>query len=123
MSSLPNSELIKKACNGKIRSRMEPDSNPLSNRSVGYRLELIRQAMDVNDKTMAAMIGASPQKWGNWKMGRNAIPHDYAAKLCAVTGATTDFIYRDVRNAISVDLAEKLAKVAPAPVPSRVSRV
>jgi len=90
---------------------MAHSDNPLSAISVGNRLELLRAAMQLQDKTLAAMIHASPQKWGNWKSGRNVIPHDFAARLCAVTGATTDFIYRDVRDRMAEGLAEKIAKV------------
>lgn len=111
MSSPSNSELSQNACSGKLRRKMAHSDNPLSQISVGNRLELLRAALDLQDKALAEMIHASPQKWGNWKSGRNVIPHDYAAKLCAITGATTDYIYRDVRDGMKQGLAEKIAKV------------
>jgi transcriptional regulator with XRE-family HTH domain len=112
MTSTPSTtELSQNACSGKLRRKMAHSDNPLSAISVGNRLELLRAALDLQDKTLAGMIHASPQKWGNWKAGRNVIPHDFAAKLCAVTGATTDFIYRDVRANMAEGLAEKIAKV------------
>lgn len=111
MSTRPNSELNQKACSGNLRRTMAHSDNPLSAISVGNRLELLRAAMDLQDKTLAGMIHASPQKWGNWKAGRNVIPHDFAARLCAVTGATTDFIYRDVRLNMAEGLAERIARV------------
>jgi plasmid maintenance system antidote protein VapI len=110
-SSPSNSELNQKACSGTLRREMAYSDNPLSAISVGNRLELLRAAMGLQDKTLAGMIHASPQKWGNWKAGRNVIPHDFAARLCAVTGATTDFIYRDVRLNMAEGLAERIAKV------------
>lgn len=110
MSSASNSELSQNVCSGKLRRSMASSDNPLSAVSVGNRLEYLRAAMDLQDKIIAEMIGASPQKWGNWKSGRNVIPHDMAAKLCAVTGATTDYIYRDLRVGMREGLAEKIAK-------------
>ena len=94
---------------------MSIDNEILSWRAVGARLEEIRAALDVSDNTMAAWCGVSPQKWNNWKKGRNALPYYYAAKLCAATGVTTDMIYRDVRNAISKDLSDKLLELHAAP--------
>lgn len=122
MSSLLNFALKQIVCNGKFHCGMAHSDNPLSAISVGNRLELLRAAMDLRDKTLAGMIHASPQKWGNWKSGRNVIPHDYAARLCAVTGATTDFIYRDVRTNMAAGLAEKIAKVEAEVAPKRPLR-
>jgi transcriptional regulator with XRE-family HTH domain len=123
MASSPSkSELKQNVCNGILRRKMAYSDNPLSAISVGNRLELLRAAMGLQDKTLAAMIHASPQKWGNWKAGRNVIPHDYAARLCAVTGATTDFIYRDVRLNMAEGLAEKIAKVEAEIAPRKSSR-
>ena len=122
MSTLPNSELSQNACSGKVRRKMAHSDNPLSPISVGNRLELLRAAMNIQDKTLAETIHASPQKWGNWKSGRNVIPHDFAARLCAVTGATTDFIYRDVRSGMKEGLAERIAQVEAKLAPKRSSR-
>jgi hypothetical protein len=122
VSSGPNSELSQNACSGKLRRTMAHSDNPLSAISVGNRLELLRAALRLQDKTIAAMIHASPQKWGNWKAGRNVIPHDYAARLCAVTGATTDFIYRDVRVGMKAGLAEEIAKVEAELLPKKPAR-
>lgn len=119
MSRPPNSELSQKACSGKLRRKMAHSDNPLSAISVGNRLEYLRAALDLQDKTLAEMIGASPQKWGNWKSGRNVIPHDYAARLCAVSGATTDYIYRDVRVGMREGLAELIAKAEAASNPAK----
>lgn len=110
MSSARTSELKQASFSGKKRRYMA-DQNPLSAKSVGDRLELIRAALDVTNVTLANMIGVSPQKWGNWKKGQHVIPHDAAARLCSVSGATTDFIYRDIRAHMTEGLAEKIARV------------
>jgi magnesium-transporting ATPase (P-type) len=117
VSSPSTPELKQRTYIGKVRRKMATSDNPLSAISVGNRLELLRAAVDLQDKTLAGMINASPQKWGNWKAGRNVIPHDYAAKLCAVTGATTDFIYRDIRTGMLDGLAEKIARAEAAAAP------
>lgn len=77
--------------------------------TVGERIDRIRRAMGWENQFMAAQIGISPQQWRNYKMDANVIPPVYAVKMCLVTGATTDFIYRNISRGISTDLAEKLA--------------
>lgn len=98
-----------------------PKSYPQdSQEAVGERLELIRLAMGYTNEYLADLIGIQPQKWNNYKAGRNMIPPQTAGKLCSVTGATTDFIYRNVRSDISPALTEKLQKVeTPAKAPAK----
>lgn len=83
-------------------------SDPESKEAVGERLELLRLAMDVQNQALAGMIGVSPAQWRNYKVGDNMIPVDSANRLCMVTGADLDFIYRGLRDGITGHLRERL---------------
>lgn len=95
-------------------------SDPESKEAVGERLELLRAAMDVQNQVLAGMIGVSPAQWRNYKAADNMIPVDAANRLCVVTGADLDFIYRGLRDGISGHLRERLLALESAPkVPRR----
>lgn len=98
-------------CSGIFPPPMAPKERPESLKSVGERLELLRQAMGLENQVLAQMIGISPQQWRNYKVGDNVFPPAAAIQLCIVSGATTDFIYRGERGGLPGHLLEKLAKV------------
>lgn len=98
------------AYSGNVPPAMAPKERPESVKSVGQRLELLRRAMGWENQFIAHQIGISPQKWRNYKMGDNVFPPLYAIRLCTVTGATLDFIYRNERGALPNNLVEKLAE-------------
>lgn len=111
MSSVTNDILMQRADSGQFRSAMaKPRLEDVE--TVGQRIDRIRRAMGWENQFIASQIGVSPQQWRNYKMGDNVIPPVYAVKLCLVTGATMDFIYRNISRGISTDLAEKLADLA-----------
>lgn len=111
MSTSRTSELIVAVATAKTLGQMAKGYAIDSQKAVGERLELIRAAMDWDNKVIAEAIKITPQKWNNYKAGINMIPVPTANRLCSVTGATLDFIYRNERSAISSLLAEKLRKV------------
>jgi transcriptional regulator with XRE-family HTH domain len=94
---------------------MPKKKHPESLKSVGARLELLRLAMGLENQALAGLIGVSPQQWRNYKVGDNVLPPAAAIRLCTVTGATTDFIYRGDRGGLPGYLLEKLAKIEASP--------
>lgn len=94
-----------------LPAEMAAKERPETLKSVGQRLELLRQAMGWENQFIAQQIGISPQLWRNYKMGDNVFPPLYAIRLCTVTGATTDFIYRNERGMLPDALLKKLAEV------------
>lgn len=79
-------------------------------RRVGERLTTLRQAREWQQKTFAEMLGAgmTPQKLNNYERGRDLLPVHYAARVCALTGANFDYIYRGLLGGLPGDLAAKL---------------
>jgi transcriptional regulator with XRE-family HTH domain len=110
MSSALNDILMQAADSGKFPPAMAKPRLE-ETETVGDRIDRIRRAMGWENQFIAKQIGISPQQWRNYKMGANVIPPVYAVKLCLATGATTDFIYRNISGGISTDLAEKLAEL------------
>lgn len=87
--------------------------DPESWEAVGERLELIRDALDLNKSQIAEALGLSPSQWTNYITGANLIPVHTANRLCRLAGVTTDYIYRDtIRSVVDPEIAEKLAPVA-----------
>jgi transcriptional regulator with XRE-family HTH domain len=78
---------------------------------IGKRLAAVRRAKGVEpQKDMAAMIGAAQNQYSNWENGTGPIPVPFAIRFCDATGATLDYIYRDIRAGLPVSLAQKLPK-------------
>lgn len=75
-------------------------------RRVGQRITALREARGLRQNTLAAAIGEglTPQKLNNYERGRVLIPVHVAARLCAVTGANFDYIYRGMMGTLPQDL-------------------
>lgn len=78
---------------------------------VGERLRLIRKAKKLKQNLLADMIGGgvTPQKLSNYESGRDLIPVHVAARLCAVTGANFDYLYRGMMGGLPADMAQAIA--------------
>lgn len=78
---------------------------------IGKRLAATRQAFGlVRQRDMADLIGASANQYSNWENGTGPIPVPFAIRFCDITGATLDYIYRDVRAGLPISLAQKLPR-------------
>lgn len=77
------------------------------------RLRLLRLAMGHSQVVMAGLLGSgmTAQKWNNYERGRDRIPVDMAIRLCTVTGANLDYIYRGIMGSLPSDLIQKLQEV------------
>lgn len=84
----------------------------LDQHAVGRRITVLRGAKNIKQATLARMIGGgmTPQKLNNYEKGRNLIPPHEVGRLCAVTGANFDYIYRGQLAALPSDLIEGIAK-------------
>lgn len=82
--------------------------DPSSLEQISARLTLLRGALDLTQASMADLIGAKPQAWGNYETGERRIRVDEALKLCTALGVTLDWIYRGNMSQLPVELAEKL---------------
>ena len=81
-------------------------------KEIGKRLATIRRALKLSQKVMAFRIGETqeggPQKWNNWERGRDKIPVPAAIKVCIVSGADLDYIYRGLMGGLTDEFTAKL---------------
>src|SRR5262245_54205808 len=77
-------------------------------KDVAQRLRVIRQALDLNQAAMAALVGTSQQAWNNFESGRRRISIDQAILVCNATGVDLDWIYCGETGGIRSDLASRI---------------
>jgi transcriptional regulator with XRE-family HTH domain len=87
---------------------MDREVDQISFKAIGLRLRLIREHMGKDQGEMASLLGMTRQAWNNNELGVKRIKIDNATRLCAISGVTTDWIYRDVWGTLPVDLAVAL---------------
>ena len=77
------------------------------------RLRLLRLAVGRSQVALADLLqnGMTSQKWNNYERGRDRIPVDVAIRLCVVTGANLDYIYRGIMGSLPSDLIQKIQEV------------
>lgn len=76
--------------------------------AIAERLTQLREAMGWSQTIMADRLGVALTTWNNYETAVSPIPWRTALKLCAVTGASLDWIYRDQRGLMPVALMEKI---------------
>lgn len=81
---------------------------PTSNDSIAERLRLTREASGLKQAAFCRQVGISPQAWNNYETGARRISLDQALRVCAVTGATLDWIYRGISSSLPLALASRI---------------
>ena len=84
--------------------------------SIGDRLRLIRLAYGVtqgrtrglSQTAICELAGISKQAWNNAETGDNRIGLDNAIRLCRVTGASLDYVYRGLLAGLPHELAVEI---------------
>lgn len=79
--------------------------------AIAARLKLLREALDWSQTVMAQRIGVQLSTWNNYELAVSPIPWRTALKLCTVTGASLDWIYRNERGLMPVNLMEKIEEL------------
>jgi len=80
---------------------------------IGKRLTFLRKAKGIKTQTaMAALIGAEVSQYNNWERGLALMPVGYGMKICSVTGAGLDFIYRGDLSGLPANLMTLLTEEA-----------
>lgn len=72
--------------------------------AIAARLVLLRRAMNWTQTEMARQIGIQLTTWNNYELAVSPIPWQTALKVCAVTGASLDWIYQNQRGLMPVKL-------------------
>lgn len=84
------------------------------NRAVGRRVLLLCKAKGWEQTQLAAAIGSgmTPQRLNNYVQGRHGLPAWVAARICTVTGADFDYLYRDKMDRLPDSLADALIEAS-----------
>lgn len=79
----------------------------------GRRLRRIRRALGITQVAMAGLMqsGMTAQKWNNYERSRDLMPVSVAIKLCSISGANLDYIFRGLKGGLPLDLLEKIQKI------------
>lgn len=90
-------------------------------RDVAARLQLTLEALDLRQADVAATLGISQSKLGNWLRG-DTYPNEFLMALfCDRYGVTMDWLYRGLIYGLPSAVADGLAKArreTPAPPPA-----
>ena len=76
-----------------------------SKRSIGERLELVRNILGKSQDAFATAAGIARNTYSQYKTGTNTPNLDEAHKLCDRWGLTLDWIYRGDTRGLSPDLS------------------
>lgn len=88
-------------------------------KEVSGRLRALRAAKAIpTQEAMAELIGAARNQYNNWERG-SLIPVAFAIRICAITGATLDYIYKGDKSGLPLNLVMLLEGSAPTPSTTR----
>jgi len=109
MSTSRDSELNLSSASGTIYRKM-PARSDHDLQSISRRLELIRRALGISQAAMASRVSPSvtPQKWNNYERGRDRIPVETAIRVCVISGANLDYIYRGLMGGLPASLISQI---------------
>lgn len=91
-----------------------PDTLPVETReamkpeAIGYRLRLLREALDMSPSEMADTLGIERTYWSRFEKGRRAITEPVAALLVVRFSVTLDFVILGRWDKLPFDLAEAM---------------
>jgi DNA-binding XRE family transcriptional regulator len=84
-----------------------------SQADIGRRIEMLMEALGLNQAAFAKRVGMSPPTVANYLAGFRRPEIDKAMQIASKTGATLDWIYLGVRSGLPMHLVEKLPPFAP----------
>lgn len=111
MSTMTISQWPENSNSGMFAANMA--SPEIEESEVHGRLRLLRLAMGHTQVVLASLLGngMTAQKWNNYERGRDRIPVDIAIRLCTISGANLDYIYRGLMGSMPSDLLKKLHEI------------
>jgi transcriptional regulator with XRE-family HTH domain len=88
---------------------MSTDASTEGLQQIGERLRLLRLAAGYSNQVeYADALNVSPQRYNHWERGRR-LPDLWAiGRICAMTGATADWIFFGVVGAMPIDLMRRV---------------
>lgn len=87
-------------------------ADAMRNESVGYRLMLLRLALDLSPSEMADTLGIERTYWTRYEKGRQGLSDSVAALLCVRFGVTLDWLILGDWSKLPLDLSEKIRSAA-----------
>lgn len=75
---------------------------------VGWRLRVIREAKGWQQNHFAEMIKEDPTKLANYESGRHLLPTLIGDRVCALSGADFDYLYRGIGRNIDPKFMREL---------------
>lgn len=91
-------------------------------KEVGKRLEALRHAKGVKSQgEFAETLGVETGTYNHWTTGQRLIPVPVAIRLCQISGATLDYIYRGDVSGLPNRLTTLLPSTDEAGVPGKRS--
>ena len=77
--------------------------------AIGMRLRAFRKAVGASQEELTELLGGEGNSlWANYEAGDRRISIANALILCQRYSVTLDFIYRNQRQSLPADLAEKI---------------
>lgn len=81
-------------------------------KSLGGRLEITREALDMTPAELCRTLKIAENRWSQYENGKRRITMDVANKLCDEFGLTLDWIYRANPAALPHALRLKIRQAA-----------
>lgn len=75
---------------------------------IGARLRKLRDAVGINQASMAKTLGITQSAWSQYESGSRRITLEVSASAAARFGVTLDWIYRGDPSGLPMKLAELL---------------
>lgn len=79
---------------------------------IGKRLAQLRKVLGISQAELCRQIKCTSTRWNNYETGDRRITLPIAMKLADEYGASLDWIYRDERGGLPMDLRTRLNKAA-----------
>jgi transcriptional regulator with XRE-family HTH domain len=88
-------------------------SNEFNPAKVCARVRILRKFKGIPmQQQMAVLLGANIKQYDHWENGRTVIPVLYAVRLCGLTGANLDYIYRGDISSLPINLINYINQLA-----------
>lgn len=87
-----------------MKTATKSDSEKYPYRSIGLRLQALRETTGMTKTDYAAFCGYNYTRYINWESGHRRMLPDDAEVLCNKFGVSLDFIYRGIEAALPQSL-------------------
>lgn len=89
----------------------QPMLNEMRPERIGYRLGLLRRALDLGKSEIADSLGVERTYWSRFEGGKRPITDSFAALLVDRYGVTLDFLILNRWGGLPVHLADKMRAI------------